>query len=104
MGERFKDPHWTSTIPLIESAMDVDNHLFTSAVHREAESEQMIIARKIENREIEMHDKQGVEDLKDEMDDVRRERARSRTGRLRCMTSRASRTSRTRWTMCAGSA
>lgn len=36
----------------------VDNHLFTSAVHREAESEQMIIARKIENREIEMHDKQ----------------------------------------------
>ena len=31
---------------------DVDNHLFTGAVHKEAESEQEIIARKFANNEI----------------------------------------------------
>ena len=38
---------------------DVDNHLFTGAVHKEAESEQEIIARKIENRQMEIDDHKG---------------------------------------------
>lgn len=107
--DRFKDAHWTHTIPIIESAKqedvlresvavrlhghnkkfikapemlsvsraprDVDNHLFTGAVHKEAESEQEIIARKIENRQMEIGDHKGREALKDEMDDLRRGRS-----------------------------
>jgi len=111
---RFKDAHWTHTIPIIESAKaedvyketvchrlfgsnkkfvvptqhptrsraprDVDNHLFTGAVHKEAESEQEIIARKIENHELEISDHHGREALKDEMDDLRRERRNQSSG------------------------
>ena len=107
--ERFKDAHWTHTIPIIESAKqedvlresvavrlhghntkfikapeqisvsraprDVDNHLFTGAVHKEAESEQEMIARKIENHQMEISDHKGREALKDEMDNLRRARS-----------------------------
>ena len=54
---------------------DVDNHLFTGAVHKEAESEQEMIARKIENHQLEIGDHKGREALKDEMDDLRRSRS-----------------------------
>lgn len=108
---RFKDAHWTHTIPILEQAKgedvykesvchrlygsnkkfimptahptrsraprDVDNHLFTGAVHKEAESEQEIIARKIENHELEISDHHGREALKDEMDDLRRHTPRT---------------------------
>ena len=107
--ERFKDAHWTHTIPILEGAKtedvlresvavrlhghnakfvkapemlsvsraprDVDNHLFTGAVHKEAESEQEIIARKIENHQMEIADHKGREKLKDEMDNLRRGRS-----------------------------
>jgi len=106
---RFKDAHWTHSIPIIESAKagdvymetvghrmygsnkkfvmapqqisvsraprDVDNHLYTGAVHKEAESEQEIIARKVENHQIEINDHKGREALKDEMDNLRRSRS-----------------------------
>jgi len=106
--ERFKDAHWTQTIPIIEAAQkedilaesvghrlhgankkfvmapqqisvsiapkDVDNHLFTGAVHKEAESEQEIIARKVENHQLEINDHKGREKMKDEMDALRRQR------------------------------
>jgi len=57
---------------------DVDNHLFTGAVHKEAESEQEMIARKFENNEISLDGAAGhkaTEALKDEMDAIRRQRS-----------------------------
>jgi len=57
---------------------DVDNHLYTGAVHKEAESEQEMIARKFENNEISLDGAAGhkaTEALKDEMDAIRRQRS-----------------------------
>lgn len=57
---------------------DVDNHLYTGAVHREAESEQEIIARKFANNEISLDGSAGhsaTQQLKDEMDNLRRQRS-----------------------------
>jgi len=62
-------------ISVSRAPRDVDNHLFTGAVHKEAESEQEMIARKIENHQIEISDAKGREALKDEMDNVRRQRS-----------------------------
>ena len=62
-------------ISVSRAPKDVDNHLFTGAVHKEAESEQEIIARKVQNRQLEIGDAKAREKLKDEMDDVRRERS-----------------------------
>ena len=62
-------------ISVSRAPKDVDNHLFTGAVHKEAESEQEIIARKIENHQMEISDHKGREALKDEMDNVRRQRS-----------------------------
>jgi len=57
---------------------DVDNHLYTGAVHKEAESEQEMIARKFANNEISLDGAAGhkaTEALKDEMDAIRRQRS-----------------------------
>jgi len=57
---------------------DVDNHLYTGAVHKEAESEQEIIARKFANNEITLDGSMGhsaTQALKDEMDNLRRSRS-----------------------------
>lgn len=57
---------------------DVDNHLYTGAVHKEAESEQEIIARKFANNEISLDGSaghSGTQALKDEMDNLRRQRS-----------------------------